>query len=270
MRKGYILCKKWDISARFDCCSDRMSDVCEDKEREQAAAGQHLHPILVNSSSEGGVDDPFYKLGPMRPRANTDPTAPRPRLKVHFDLPDIIVDDCSDEELEKMYSPDVITNELANTAQGAFFVYTSPPRQRSNTCPSNMFRRKTIDRPPTPPPSDKIPKDGVQRHIGKDRVSFSPHVLSKVAEDVPDLAKTVERKGAHQKTSSPTRSRKATHIPGTSTSEGRQSRNVAKSLRPNLDSPTASPKRAGAKQTNVHNHRTTNNKSIRDVIHSTA
>ena len=242
-----------------------MSDSVDGKD-----SCDQLHPILVNTSSEGGMDDPFYRLGPMRPRANTDPTAPRPRLRVHFDLPDIIVDDCSDDELEKIYSPDVITNELANTAQGAFFVYTSPPRQRSNTCPSNMFRRKINNRPPTPPPSDKVPKDGYQRHIGKDKVSFSPHKLSKVAEDVPDVARSIDRRGVQQKSSSPTRSRKPTHIPGPLATDGRQSRNVGKSARQNLDSPSGSPKRAGSRQTNVHSHRTTTNNSLRDVIHSSA
>lgn len=234
---------------------------------DDSVINRRLHPILVNTSSAGNGEDSFFKLGPMRPRANTDPTAPRPRLRVHFDLPDIIVDDCSEDELEKIYSPDIMTNELTNTEEGAFFVYTSPPRQRSNTCPSNMFRRVT-DRPPTPPPSDKVSKDGFTRHHSKEKVSFSPHKLSKVTEDVPDISKPADRKGAQNKSSSPSRTRKPTHIPGTSTPEGRRSRLLDKSSRHSLDSPTSSPKRTGAKASNVHSHRTT--AGVRDVIHSTA
>lgn len=242
-----------------------MSDNTDRGGGDDCRTYRQLHPILVNTSSAGSGEDPFFKLGPMRPRANTDPTSPRPPLRVHFDLPDIIVDDCSEDELERIYSPDAMTKELTNSEEGAFFVYTSPPRQRSNTCPSNMFRKK-LDRPPTPPPSDRVSKEGFNRHISKDKVSFSPHKLTKVTEDVPDLSKSTDRKGPQHKTPS----RKPTHIPGTTALDGRQSRNVCKTTRHCLDSPTASPKRTGAKPSSVHSHRTTATNSVRDVIHSTA
>ena len=226
-----------------------------------------LHPILTKTTSVGGSDDQFFRLGPMRPRANTDPSAPRPRLKVRFDLPDIIVDDCSDDELEKLCTPDGARYEQADTEEGAFFVFKSPPRQRANTLPSNMFRRRVKDRPPTPPPSDNVPREGFHRHVSKEMASFSPHKLTKVTEDVPDTQKASERKGTQHKSSSPSRSLKNTHIPGSSSPDVR-SRNALKTTRNTVDSPSSSPKRAGAK--GVHSHRTTAGSSVRDVIHSTA
>ena len=227
-----------------------------------------LHPILTKTTSIGGSDDQFFRLGPMRPRANTDPCPPRPRLKVRFDLPDSIVDECSDDELEKIWTPDSARNELANTEEGAFFVFKSPPRQRSNTLPCNMFRRRVKDRPPTPPPSDNVPHDGPHRHVSKEMATFSPHKLTKVTEDVPDIhSRVTERKGAQAKSSSPSRSLRNSHIPGSSSPEVR-SRNALKTTRNAADSPSSSPKRAGTK--GVHSHRSTAGSSVRDVIHSTA
>lgn len=245
-----------------------MSENTEIGETEDSTINRHLHPILSKTLSASGADDQFFKLGPMRPRANTDPSAPRPKLRVRFDLPDIIVDDCSDEELEQIYSPNRARDEKADTEEGAFFVYTSPPRQRSNTLPSNMFRRKVIDRPPTPPPRDSVPKDGFHRHLSKEMASFSPHKLSKVAEDVPDSSKLTDRKGMPRKSASPSRSWKPANIPGSTAIDARPSRTALKTTRDNVDSPSASPKRTGTKA--VHSHRTTTSSNVRDVIHSTA
>ncbi|XP_052771273.1 uncharacterized protein LOC128210961 [Mya arenaria] len=139
---------------------------------------QPLQSILVKCPS-GDDEESFFKMGKFRPRAMTDPISPRPRLHVHFDLPDITVDDCSDDE-----DNDEFREELANTNEGAFFVFKSPPRQRSNTCPMNMFskrQRNRRNRPATPPPADEVPHDA-PRYPSWERVPFSPHALTSVEE----------------------------------------------------------------------------------------
>ena len=245
-----------------------VNDTGEGGENGDTPKPQKLHPILSKTSSVGGSDDQFFRLGPMRPRANTDPCPPKPKLKVRFDLPDIVVDECSDDELDTVWTPtDKARSEQANTEEGAFFVFKSPPRQRSNTLPCDMFRRRVKDRPPTPPPSDNVPRDGPHRPVSKDLASFSPHKLTKVAEDVPDIQKTTDRKGRQHTSPSPSRLLRNSHIPGSSSPEVR-SRNALKTTRNAVNSPSSSPKRAGTK--GVHPHRSTAGSSVRDVIHSTA
>ncbi|KAL3863856.1 hypothetical protein ACJMK2_005583 [Sinanodonta woodiana] len=144
--------------------------------------------ILINKNDESvlEISSKDYLDIPMRPRAYTDPSSPKPRMKhhVHFDLPEIIVDDYSVNDDQ---GKDNELQEKANTAEGAFFVYTSPPRRRSNTCPSTLFSRKP-ERPGTPPPEIKNNIKKVENlFIGPQRgVSFSPHRLPKVAEELKE------------------------------------------------------------------------------------
>lgn len=196
-------------------------------------------------------DDSFFK-GPMRPRAMTDPISPRPCHHVRFDLPDIIVDDCSDDENNTDDAfPDEKTRELANTDEGAFFVYTSPPRQRANTCPVNMFSSKTRvrkHRPPTPPPTDRVSPD-FPRYPSWEKADFSRHQLDcveEVKESVPDS----------NRSDSPRRSRKALHANSkttktSSTKETKDSSNSSSSSVPKLTNGHVSSKSSGIIQTSA-------------------
>jgi len=182
---------------------EENSSTCETLED---GSKQPLHSILVNSNQPQSDDD-FFKSRLFRPRANTDPVSPRPRLHVHFDLPDIVVDDCSDNEYDE---DDGEENELANTNEGAFFVFKSPPRQRSNTCPTNMFstkRRQRRNRPPTPPPPGEVSHD-LQRYPSWERVGFSPHALTSVEETREISTTTIQDKKSTTTTKSETKTRK--------------------------------------------------------------
>ena len=236
-----------------------------------------LQSILINNkTSPTENDEEEYFGGQMRPRANTDPVSPRPKLNrlrslhVHFDLPDIIVDDCSDNDEDYMdrSRPEEINKELANTDQGAFFVFQSPPRERSNTCPKNMFskKRRARNRPPTPPPSDNVPRD-FPRHPSWEKVSFSPHSLTKVSEDAKEMREQIadsqESEQKPPKSTSPTRSRKAMNVypKGTKTTALRSR---------NTDSPSNSPKRSGTGSTKLQNgHIPRQPVSTREAVHTT-
>lgn len=219
-----------------------------------------LQSILIRQrvSLDHGDDDSFFHT-PMRPRANTDPISPRPNLHVRFDLPDIIVDDCSDnddENLDKSH-PEEINKELANTNEGAFFVFKSPPRQRSNTCPMNMFsrRKKALDRPPTPPPMDKLPQDTFPRYPSWEKVHFSPHSLTSVEEGKEQ--NVLDKKGVSSKIDSRTRKTMVTRTVKTS-----------KVKITSHDSTHSSPKRG---ITNVQNgHASPKTNGIKDTLQSSA
>lgn len=218
---------------------------------------RRLHSILINHVDE----DDFFHAGHMRPRANTDPVSPRPRLRVTFDLPDIVVDDCSDNDDDNVdrSHPEEINKELRNTAEGAFFVFKSPPRQRANTCPMNMFskRKPRKNRPPTPPPKESGSQE-FPRHPSWEKVTFSPHSLTSVEE-----SREISRENAHSSKTveNQSRSRKLSH---TKTVKGNQ--------KASGDSPTrsTSPKRTiNSKIANGHvTHKTGGHRD--HVIHSTA
>ncbi|KAH3706515.1 uncharacterized protein LOC127858004 isoform X2 [Dreissena polymorpha] len=198
---------------------------------------QPLHSILVN----GNTDDDFFKVAKFRPRANTEPTPPKPKLRVHFDLPDIVVDDCSDNEQDVIDTsrPEEINKELANTAEGAFFVFKSPPRQRSNTCPINMFggSKPRKNRPPTPPPKDRIPQGNLQRYPSWEKVDFAPHTLCSVEE-----AKEINQDNKPSGSELEHRSRRSSankHV-------------KPRSSIPASDSPSGSPKRTHVRLSNGH------------------
>lgn len=201
-----------------------------------------LHPILLNPITPPHSDEDFFK-GPMRPRANTDPVSPRPRLHVHFDLPDIVVDDCSDNDEDHVdrSRPEEINRALADTDEGAFFVFKSPPRQRSNTCPSNMFskRRSAKDRPPTPPPKD----EQFNKYPSFEKVSFQPHTLSKVTEDAQESSKPpLETKKQHQ-------SRITNHVP-----RQQKGDNVKTGSKYGVSPPPPQKRTAGPKVSHANNH----------------
>jgi hypothetical protein len=123
-----------------------------------------------------------------RRRANSDPNASHIRaFQDSCQLPEITVEDFSDMDKQCML-------DKANcTQEGAFFVPSSPPRPRSNTCPDDLFRKKAAARPPTPPPMPGVKKNpfgGLPRHVSRERVSFAPHKLSKLKEN-PGDSKTV-------------------------------------------------------------------------------
>lgn len=214
-----------------------------------------LHSILVHH-----VEDDDFFHGQMRPRANTDPVSPRPRLHVTFDLPDIVVDDCSDNDEDNVDSsrPEEINKDLRNTAEGAFFVFKSPPRQRSNTCPNNMFskRKSRRNRPPTPPPKETVTQE-FPRHPSWEKVTFSPHSLSSV-EETRELTRDQNTAQTSKQTSSldTGRSRK----PGNArTGKGKQT----------CESPSSSPKRTATRIPNGHvTHKPGGHRD--HVIHSTA
>lgn len=140
---------------------------------------QHWTEMKLSNSEENiVVKDRLRVDESMRPRANSDPAASKAELHVHFDLPEITVDDFS-EELDHL-------KEKANSSEGAFFVFTSPPRRRANTCPEKYFRND--DRPPTPPPGGVRRvhhRNGIVRNPPK--ISFIHHKLSKVVEDTSDV-----------------------------------------------------------------------------------
>lgn len=217
-----------------------------------------LQSILVNHVDLD--DDTFFNTA-MRPRANTDPISPRPCLHVRFDLPDIVVDDCSDNDADNLDQshPEEINRELVNTDEGAFFVFKSPPRQRSNTCPINMFskhkaRREIKDRPPTPPPLDKIPLDTFPRYPSWEKVHFCPHSLSRVEEARETTCTTTrERTISSAKSDSSTRTRK-THTRTNHSS-------TVKEL-------NSSPKRTVPRIPN--GHVSSRSSDIRDAIHTSA
>lgn len=216
----------------------------------------NLHSILIHH----GDDDDFFHR-PMRPRANTDPVSPRPRLHVTFDLPDIVVDDCSDNDEDNVdrSHPEEINKELRNTAEGAFFVFQSPPRQRANTCPMNMFSRRKPrrNRPPTPPPSETVSQE-LNRHPSWEKVTFSPHSLSSV-EETREMTRDSSNSSCAKSTSETAQ---------------RQSRKTninrsGKTKQKALDSPSSSPKRTLPRIPN--GHVTHKSGSHRDhMIHSTA
>ncbi|KAL4231682.1 hypothetical protein ACF0H5_009261 [Mactra antiquata] len=220
-----------------------------------------LHSILIRHGASFDHDDDSFFHTPMRPRANTDPMSPRPNLHVRFNLPDIIVDDCSDnddDQVDKAH-PEEINKELANTNEGAFFVFKSPPRQRSNTCPVNMFskRKKALDRPPTPPPADKLPQDTFPRYPSWEKVHFSPHSLDSVEEGKEQTAG--DKKGVvtskidcRSRKISLTKTVKTTKVKTSGTRDG----------------VSTSPKRGCTNVTNGHVPQKSN--GIRDAIQSSA
>ncbi|KAK3587483.1 hypothetical protein CHS0354_003623 [Potamilus streckersoni] len=247
------------------------------------------HSILINKNDESIVEisSKDYLDIPMRPRAYTDPSSPKPKMKhhVHFDLPDIIVDDYSDQDDR---GKDNELQEKANTAEGAFFVYTSPPRRRSNTCPSSLFSRK-IERPGTPPPEIKNNIKKVENlFIGPQRgVSFSPHRLPKVTEELKESKSDLIAPGVtlQNKTNS---SRKDNFINSSQghrtgsdpdissplTSDTRLSRAAARYPHDtggsHSYSPSSSPKRKAKISNSSRNSNRDSDKSIDHVIQSTA
>lgn len=220
--------------------------------------------ILVHHGSVDTDDDSFFRT-PMRPRANTDPISPRPCHHVHFDLPDIVVDDCSDNDDENVdrSHPEEINKELANTEEGAFFVFKSPPRQRSNTCPVNMFskRKERRNRPPTPPPADKLPEDTFPRYPSWEKVHFSPHSLSSV-EETREFVVTQEK--SVTKSDSPTRSNTGHNSPARSRKSLHTRTVKSASVKEFKSSTSTSPKRPVPRLANGH----VGSKS--NTIHSTA
>lgn len=220
---------------------DRISDPISIKETSPKGP---LQSILVKCGSVDTDDESFFRTQ-MRPRANTDPISPRPCHHVRFDLPDIIVDDCSDNDdnyLDDSH-PEEINKELANTDEGAFFVFKSPPRQRSNTCPENMFskRKERRNRPPTPPPAEKLPPDTFPRYPSWEKVQFCPHSLSRV-EEARETVTVITQEKVVTKSESPSRSRKTI-----------QTRRVkGSSVKELIHSPSSSPKRTVTRLANGH------------------
>lgn len=221
-----------------------------------------LQSILVNHVD---LDDDTFFRTPMRPRANTDPISPRPCLHVRFDLPDIVVDDCSDNDDDNLDEshPEEINKELVNTDEGAFFVFKSPPRQRSNTCPINMFskhkaRKEIKDRPPTPPPLDKIPQDMFPRYPSWEKVHFSPHSLTRV-EEARETTCTTTTTTTRERTISSAKSESSTRTRKTHT------RTIHSS---NVKELNSSPKRTVPRIPNGHVGSRSND--IRDAIHTSA
>lgn len=230
---------------------------------------QPLQSILVNHGSVDNDDDHFFRT-PMRPRANTDPISPRPCHHVRFDLPDIIVDDCSDNDdsyLDQSH-PEEINKELANTDEGAFFVFKSPPRQRSNTCPINMFskRKERKNRPPTPPPAEKLPPDTFPRYPSWEKVHFSPHSLSCVEEARETVTVTQEK--VVTKSESPSRQSDHSDSPVRSRKTVHTRRVKSSSVKEFRQSPSSSPKRTLPRIPNGHVGSKSN--EIRDAIHTSA
>ncbi|XP_060554277.1 uncharacterized protein LOC132715298 [Ruditapes philippinarum] len=209
---------------------------------------QRTKSILVHHGSVDTDDESFFRT-PMRPRANTDPISPRPCYHVRFDLPDIVVDDCSDNDEENVdrSRPEEINKELANTEEGAFFVFKSPPRQRSNTCPVNMFskHKERRNRPPTPPPAEKLPEDTFPRYPSWEKVQFSPHSLTSV-EEAREFVVTQEK--SVTKSESPTRSRKTVHTRTVKSSSMKE----FKSSSPKRSVPRLPNGHVGAKSNTIH------------------
>lgn len=238
---------------------ENMEKRSENVDIKKPAKLQPLQSILVNAGSVD--DDEHFFRAPMRPRAMTDPISPRPCHHVRFDLPDIIVDDCSDNDESNIAesSPDEISKELANTNEGAFFVFKSPPRQRSNTCPSNMFskRRERKYRPPTPPPSDRIPLDAATKYPSWEKVDFSRHHLDSV-EEVKEATLSSAQDSACSKSTMKTGSQKVLNSKTVKTT-------VTSSVKETMESSSSS-----SVSRIVNGHVTSKTNGIRDVIHTSA
>ena len=234
---------------------DRPDSPGGDKSTKERRSSNQLQSILVHHLEE---EDFFH--GQMRPRANTDPISPRPRLHVTFDLPDIVVDDCSDNDEDYLdcAHPEEINKDLRNTDEGAFFVFKSPPRQRANTCPMNMFskRKPRRNRPATPPPKESGSQE-FPRHPSWEKVTFSPHSLTSV-EETREISRDTAQTSRTISPDSYNRSRK---LGQTQPARGRQ--------KGANESPSSSPKRTLSRLTNGHvTHKPAGHRE--QVIHSTA
>ena len=105
----------------------------------------------------------------MRPRANTDPTN---GTQADVQLPEIMVEDFSVEG----------HSAVADVSDGGLIV--PQQRQRANTCPEELFRKRR-NRPATPPPCRK---SGPNKFMFKtppkrEAISFVVHKLGKLSED---------------------------------------------------------------------------------------
>ncbi|KAK7465247.1 hypothetical protein BaRGS_00037584 [Batillaria attramentaria] len=118
----------------------------------------------------------------VRPRANSDPTAGTWSKAPTITLPEITVEDCTDNELLEIN---------AGLDEGGLFGMDATPRRRANTCPEDLFRKRN-GRPPTPPPStfrkgsSKF-KPGFTKPVLRESVSFIHHRLSKLTEDTGEV-----------------------------------------------------------------------------------
>ncbi|XP_041370077.1 uncharacterized protein LOC121384007 [Gigantopelta aegis] len=105
----------------------------------------------------------------IRPRANTDPTNGKDGS---VQLPEIMVEDFSVEG----------HSAVADVSDGGLII--PQQRQRANTCPEELFRKRR-NRPATPPPCRK---SGPNKFVFKtppkrEPISFVVHKLGKLSED---------------------------------------------------------------------------------------